>query len=650
MVFILLAIHWLVPMYVMHVAQGWYGKQGADYHLEIGSWRFSPVTGLMVLENLIFNHGNEFSQFGHAEVNISMLALFQKTLEIESLNLTDGKLNVVQSEKSFNVLGIQVDRGKRTQSKDQDVQQEKGLSYKIGKIHIENQTIEYKNNNDIFQININNLNMLSESSHDQLNIEGMATLTSLEIPSPAISITSPVQFVLSGMLESPFSHPIFRGSAKIKSFNIVTPWLPTTGFDLLSIDDMFLSTNEQSFGDVEFNNFHINENLLSLQEYLINDIKFVGNTVTTGLHKWRGLNSQLDINADNQVQQLKISKSHSAKETSDVSVVSDNKKEGVTWRIEGINQYPEDESRVLITASHLQPMLEIPIVLKNVNINNLNMEGDLIHFHAEASTDEYSKFIADGNVSPDFNDGHLNVDITQFDLVSLNGFVNQIIGYHVEKGQLNLSSNIKMKSGRLSGSTDLYIRNNNMVPSDEEIMDRISQKISMPIESALSLIKDDENNIKLNFPVEGYIHSPDFGMNDLALKLSKTAIQSATLHYIQLALFPYGIALDIAGYLGDQIFTIKLMPMVIESDKLNEEQRAYSEKIAEMMLEKTVLQLHLCPLADGVLAKREGWQKQVKQHANIIKRHIVAQDNQLSSRVLICQPRVGDKTQVLMGF
>jgi len=69
-----------------------------------------------------------------------------------------------------------------------------------------------------------------------------------------------------------------------------------------------------------------------------------------------------------------------------------------------------------------------------------------------------------------------------------------------------------------------------------------------------------------------------------------------------------------------------------------------------MMQDKDNLQLHVCAQVDQTIKLEDNWYAVAIEKANKIKRVMVEADKDMSGRIVVCQPKLADKTQVLMGF
>ena len=138
----------------------------------------------------------------------------------------------------------------------------------------------------------------------------------------------------------------------------------------------------------------------------------------------------------------------------------------------------------------------------------------------------------------------------QLDLVPFNGYLAAAMGYQVERGTLDVDADIRIDKAQLQGEIKLLLRNSRFVPVDEATIARVSKQISMPVETALDLLRDGNGNIRLTIPVRGDLSNPDVGLGDITRQLSRLALQQGALYYLQQSLQPYSTMLSLASYAG----------------------------------------------------------------------------------------------------
>src|SRR5690606_36257737 len=137
------------------------------------------------------------------------------------------------------------------------------------------------------------------------------------------------------------------------------------------------------------------------------------------------------------------------------------------------------------------------------------------------------------------------------------------------------------------------LRNSRFVPVDEATIVRVSKQISMPVETALDLLRDDNGNIRLTIPVRGDLSNPDVGLGDITRQLSRLALQQGALYYLQQSLQPYSTMLSLASYAGDYLFAIRLDALGFADNRsdITEEHQQHLQKLIGVMRDKKRLEV-----------------------------------------------------------
>ena len=284
----------------------------------------------------------------------------------------------------------------------------------------------------------------------------------------------------------------------------------------------------------------------------------------------------------------------------------------------------------------------------------------------QASTDEYSSIAIDakGHALAPEKQSYVNLKIEQLNLVPFNPYVNQQIGYHLDSGQLNSEADVTIQNSRLAGELIINLQGIVMEPSDQELSAKISKKISMPLDTALSILRDDNDNIRLTMPIKGDLNDPNIGFDDLTAQISQTAMKAALMHYFKQSLQPYGALVSLGSLAGDYLLTVRLEPLQFQAGQyeLLEDQHQYLNKVMAMMADKETLQLKVCPFAysdelslpDLKALKGEAitdWKQLASQRANSIKRYMKQQRPDLTRRIVLCQPQQDEGlAKVELGF
>ena len=447
----------------------------------------------------------------------------------------------------------------------------------------------------------------------------------------------------------------------------------------LTVIGVQANADEQKVSSLELNALSVTPPgeevpLASLAHYQITDIKATPSGFASGVHQFYGLVSNVTRLADGSIKGVPQAEAEATPESgsgTDSSATEDTTDEtaaeAVPFRVQiaGIQLLTEGDDipattfnwtdeAVTPTVNTSGKVLELSTGA--IDTEQLESGVDLTLLLA---LDTYNRIRASGKmgVKGDYPEGKLEVDIDQLNLVDFNPYLVDAMGYRLKKGMLGVDSIISITDGQLGGNVLIKLQNSKFEPADEETIDRLSKQISMPVETALSVLKDDNNNIRIDVPLSGDITQPDVGINDVINQVSRKALRTATLYYLKQSLVPYGQLISIASLAGDQLFAIRLNNLNYEPQQLelNEEHTAYLDTVADMMSKKPELELQACPVAgpQEVEAWGDAWYSEAVKRGAAVKAYLAEKqdknDKSLSGRVTVCAPQKGDKPEVILG-
>jgi hypothetical protein len=178
----------------------------------------------------------------------------------------------------------------------------------------------------------------------------------------------------------------------------------------------------------------------------------------------------------------------------------------------------------------------------------------------------YSSFDIQGQVYPFAEPPSLDLqgNIQSLDLPPLSSYTNEALGYNLTSGHLNAKLKFKVNKGVIDSENRLTLKQLKLEPSDPDKMDKFSKKLTMPLDTALSLLRDKHDNIKLKLPITGDINNPEFSVADAINQALGKAMNFAAMYYLKLALQPYSTLISIyqaAGTAGKMINVIRLDPV-----------------------------------------------------------------------------------------
>jgi hypothetical protein len=218
--------------------------------------------------------------------------------------------------------------------------------------------------------------------------------------------------------------------------------------------------------------------------------------------------------------------------------------------------------------------------------------------------DEYADVSVQGKVTP-FTQ-RLGLDlaakIDDFDLPGLSPYVVRLIGYKVKSGHLDTDIELQSLQGDLKGKCKFTISNAEVAPADAEIMEQFERQLKVPLPTALAVLKDSENKIKLDVPITGDITDPKFSFTDAFNQALVKGMTKAAVSYLKYIFQPYGTMMTVVelGIMaGKKITAVRLDPVFFDpgSDTISDNAVPYLERVAELMKTRPQIRIKVCGLA-----------------------------------------------------
>jgi hypothetical protein len=222
-------------------------------------------------------------------------------------------------------------------------------------------------------------------------------------------------------------------------------------------------------------------------------------------------------------------------------------------------------------------------------------------FSLEGSLQQYSRLAIEGRATPFADSPGFTAELTvsEFPMLVLAPYMARGTGYTVRSGDLGLESSLSVEDGILDSSHHIVLRAFEVTPARDELIAQTENELGMPLDKALSLLRDDDNVITLDVPITGPLSEIRIGTGDIINTVMVKAVRASAVTYLTLALQPWGTALLVGKKLAEVATDkgIPLDPVAFEpgSGELGPEQRGYADKLAQVLDERPEISVQLCP-------------------------------------------------------
>lgn len=294
----------------------------------------------------------------------------------------------------------------------------------------------------------------------------------------------------------------------------------------------------------------------------------------------------------------------------------------------------------------------------------------------EAHTGKHSKISIKGTIRPFADRPTLKLEnhLEGIALTDISPYTVATLGYKLKSGQLDADSNIRIDAGQLEGGNKLTLRGLAVEPVDNAAREQLDASLSLPLGTALNMLRDKHDTISLDLPVSGDIENPDFDISDVVNTAVGKALKKGSMTYLTMALQPYGALITVARMAGDAASKVRLDPVLFDpgSALRRESSDEYLGKVAGIMASRPELNIKVCGVvsesdratlsvqatAAAVAAAKPGDKKAdtkppepvaisdeqllalATERAGVIVDYLVSRHAVTASRLVACQPAI----------
>lgn len=255
-------------------------------------------------------------------------------------------------------------------------------------------------------------------------------------------------------------------------------------------------------------------------------------------------------------------------------------------------------SRVTINDSGIKPAFADTISDIKVKLSNLNSsrQDNRSPVNLSLVIGEHGKINFDGDIAffAKRPTATLKGELKAVNLASLSAYLNSTIQHHVNSGQIDAEINLKVNNGQLDSEFDLVLHKFYIEALSEKEARAYKESLGIPLSTALSLLREKDDSIRLKLPVTGDVDNPNFSLDDIILKVVTDAVKSAVINYYT----PFGlVTLTTAAF--DLATALRFDPVLFEPAKIDfdESFKQQLEKLVTLLGERPNIKLVVCGYA-----------------------------------------------------
>jgi hypothetical protein len=336
-----------------------------------------------------------------------------------------------------------------------------------------------------------------------------------------------------------------------------------------------------------------------------------------------------------------------------------------------------DSEELRFTDESVRPKYSRGLVIENAEIKDLDsaMPNNESPFELVGKSEQYTKINFSGFVKPFTDKVNLKLKgkLSEFALPPASSYIQNLLGFEIESGELDTELELNIVDSVIKGNTEIKIRGLTLAKAENYNQDLLQEQTAMPLNMALGMLKDSDDNVELDIPMLGNIDSPTFGVSSFVSLITKKAIQSAAKSYLIKTFLPYSDIITMTISAGEFIMKTRFQDLVYLPGQVDiaVQQQTFLNQFVALMKDKPSTQVKVCGIATTAdlnqlsneeqsekasdTIKAENNEKLIQialQRMSIFKQSAVEQGVQ-SSRILMCAPKLdlseGSKPRLVLS-
>jgi len=211
-----------------------------------------------------------------------------------------------------------------------------------------------------------------------------------------------------------------------------------------------------------------------------------------------------------------------------------------------------------------------------------------------AGIGEFGRARIEGTIRPFAAPASLDLtgSLADIELPRLSPYMARYLGYEIGRGRLNAEVETTLAANKVSAKSELEIRKLTLKPRDGADGEAAQADIGVPLTTAVSLLRDSDDVIRLSVPVEGDLDNPRFDFSDAvntALGNTLKTTVTATLN----VLFPVTGLLTVVQLAGEAHLRFPPLPFPPGGADIPDD-GSYVADLAGLMQKRPGVAVSLC--------------------------------------------------------
>jgi hypothetical protein len=230
---------------------------------------------------------------------------------------------------------------------------------------------------------------------------------------------------------------------------------------------------------------------------------------------------------------------------------------------------------------------------------DLNMPEQPFSYALKGTIDKYALVNIEGSCAPLASSFILNQETTlkNYPMQYISPYIVEAIGTYFPEGRLDFTSSLKVGDRRIDMNNNLLLKELRAETVNGELAKQLDNQLPVPLDLALTMLRDGDGNIDLDVPIEGKLSDMQIGLADLITTALTTAIGAAVKPYLAYTVLgPTGALAYIGAKVGKSLLKADLPYLDFEqgSSELPDNADKKLEKIGKYIAKEKEQTYSIC--------------------------------------------------------
>jgi len=333
--------------------------------------------------------------------------------------------------------------------------------------------------------------------------------------------------------------------------------------------------------------------LQNVQDKVARGLASMSQPVSQSEQSARSPAAEVSTNSDASLQASAISSQDNEVASSSDNTVNDAVEQTASFLVQRLTI--ESEVDVLFADYSLSPKFTETLSFNHLDIENIALDQTIV-VDLDADLSYGAKIKAAVDVTPQNKTVAGELSLKNYELIAVSGYSEAATGYELEAGRFNLNSDFSLDGTQLSSQQDVLIDQLSLRVASSDSANNFVEKTAIPMEQAVDLLRDSNNQITLNVPIQGDLSSPDIRLQQVINTALRGAMRKASLTVLSTLIQPYGAMISIAKLAGDQVTKVRFEPVLYEPGQflVVGEALAYVDKVGAVVRDRDSLKIKIC--------------------------------------------------------